>query len=421
MSTNQVALVLDFEALIQGIENGDSYQRRNFRIRTVLDYITRNYGSVTSKIAFADWSSPRLRKYAGELYRNGFLMIHYVKSIAGKSNLLATLISVKTLDLLARNPRIDTIVINGSDNDLIPLATYIRLSGRTLVYLGMEGMGNSPLATRCDDIAICTPKGIYRNSPASDDDRNNPNNDIVKAIYSLLNVQGLYLDELEDDLMDAMPDFNAETYGYANLLALLEAYPASFRIENTEDGPLVYPIKKTSSYSGRSDGDRRAAQEALRAEQSQLPLKEYMIQTRWFIADGPTREQVLKNIYNVFASEPGLVLKSIDLKNECLEGLEVEDKAWQGTIFSLVCGFCLWEKNEPTDVPLAFRKLALHKSITSLEDFITGYYISLFHKAFSERSDITVDSMLELMHPEDMEGHRALFQQVMDEFTAPAE
>ena len=405
MKANQIAVVLDFETLMQDLEAQGDYQRHNFRIRYVFDFIEKNYGKIVAKVAFADWSSLRFRRYAGDLMRCGVEMIHYVRPIAIKSNTVSQLITIKAMELIQRNPSLDTFLLNGTNPELLPLLNYIRSSGRSLIYFGIEGTANSPLASRCDDIAIWGDKGLYKSER-----QRGEKDSIFQYIRSLVNVKGSYLDELEDDILDAMPDFTPETYGFATLLDLLKAAPGKFKIESTDEGEVIFPITYSNNFQ-RPDFQN--------IDLASLPLKEYMLQTRWFIPDSKTRDQMLTNIYNVLSSAPTKLFKSNELKYLCAEGLDLDDKAWQGTIFSLVCGYCLWEKNESGDVPLAYRKLTLHKDVTDLNSFITKYYESLFHKAYNERDDVTVESMSELMYPEDPEAHRAMFEEVMEDFQHP--
>ena len=124
----------------------------------------------------------------------------------------------------------------------------------------------------------------------------------------------------------------------------------------------------------------------------------------------------LTNIYDILA-EDNRMMSSDALRQDACAELDVDDKPWQGTIFSLVSGSCLWEKPDSSDVPHQQRKVSLYKTITSLDDFMVGYYKSLFYKAFTERTDLTPQSMTELMHPEDIDGHIELFEKVFSLMT----
>jgi len=45
------------------------------------------------------------------------------------------------------------------------------------------------------------------------------------------------------------------------------------------------------------------------------------------------------------------------------------------------------------------------------------YYTSLFHKAYTERPDLTARMCAELMHPDSVEEHIPLYEQVLDELS----
>ena len=212
--------------------------------------------------------------------------------------------------------------------------------------------------------------------------------------------------------MAQYPDFNLEELGYSSIEELLQSMPNAIRLENTGDELKAY-WNSQPPRSGRYSRNEGSSQELLN-----LPLDEYMHTTRWYIEDGVIREAILNNIFNALLNAEHLVT-SEDLRQVAASGdLAVDDKAWQGTIFSLVCGSCLWQKPENNDVPPQYHKFSLFKSIENVDDFLLGYYISLFHKAFMERQDLNPQTMAQLMHPEAPEEHLELFERVCAEINS---
>ena len=399
METKQIAMLMDFENLVIGIENNDPEQKKIFSAKGIIDYLQKEYGRVVFRKAFADWSNTKFRKYTSDMVRAGIEMYHIVRGNYNKSYAESHMV-IQAMDCLIRNPSIDTFVLCTGDADFLPLISHLKSTGRTVIGLGTEGAVSGALLSNCDDFILYGPDGLHKNETPQID-----KGMVIRAIKAIIGTSGIYLSDLENDLMDEVPDFSPDYFGCDDFEAFLETLAPSVRIDNVSgDEPMVYWNSHSSTKTRFSKSDNNAI------DTQNMSLGDYMKATRWFIADGPTRENVLENIYNIL-SENNRQMTSDALRQDACAGLDVEDKAWQGTIYSLVCGNCLWEKNE-NDYSSHNNRLQLHKNIQSIEDFMLGYYTSLFHKAFMERQDINPQSMTELMHPEDEDGHIQLFETV---------
>ena len=405
METKQIAMLMDFENLVIGLENNDSDNRKFFSASALLSYIEKNYGKVIYRKAFADWSSPKFRKYTSDLTRCGVEMQHIVRNGHNSKNYAETHMVIQAMDCINKTPSIEAFVLVTGDADFLPLISYLKSTGRTVIGIGTEGTVSGTLLSNCDDFILYTNEGLKKNTKQFID-----KGQVIRALKTIVGSTGIYVSELENELMNDMPDFNPQDFDCDDFTAFIEMFPTIFRIVDGDEEPTVYlnysSPQKQQRYSSFSNENKLQS-----AEMQNTTLEKYMKETRWFIADGPTREEVLTNIYDILA-EDNRIMASDALRQDACAELEVEDKPWQGTIFSLVCGSCLWEKPEGSDVPLQQRKVSLYKTIASLDDFMIGYYTSLFHKAFTERPDLSPQAMAELMHPEDIEGHIELFERV---------
>lgn len=406
METKQIAMLMDFENLVIGLENNDTDNRKFFSASALFNYFEKNYGKITYRKAFADWSSPKFRKYTSDLTRCGVEMQHIVRNGHSNKNYAETHMVIQALDCLNRNPAIDTFVLVTGDADFLPLISYLKSTGKTVIGVGTEGTVSGTLLSNCDDFILYTSEGLKKNTRQFVD-----KGQAIRAIKTIIGNGNIFISELENELMNDMPDFNLDEYDCDDFEAFLEMFPNIFKINEEGEEPSVSIIYQNSGKSPRYSESKTAYPDA-----QSVPLDKYMKDTRWFIADGPTREEVLTNIYDILAEDNRTMASDMLRQDACAE-LYVEDKPWQGTIFSLVCGSCLWEKPENADVPLQQRKVSLYKSINSLDDFMTGYYTSLFYKAFMERPDLTPQAMAELMHPEDIDGHIELFEKVYSGMT----
>jgi len=409
MENKQVAMLMDFENLVIGLENNDPESKKSFSAKTVIDFIEKNYGRVIFRKAFADWSNPKFRKYTQDMMRCGIEMQHIHRSgYNNNKNYAESLMVIQAMDCMARNPEISTFILITGDADFLPLISYIKSTGRTAIGLGTEGTVSGALLANCDEFIFYGNDGLHNGRQAAID-----RGPVIKALKNIIGTAGAYVNDIDEELADEMPDFNPADMGYEDLYAFLESMPSLVRLDNAGDEPKAFWIFQQAPKPQQRFNNKV---ELPPQEVSNMPLDEYMKATRWFIQDGQMRVDILTNIYNIL-SEPGTVISSDDLRQEASSDYMVEDKPWQGTIFSLVCGSCLWEKPESADLPLHMRKLSLFKNVRSLDDFMIGYYTSLFHKAFMEREDLNAQTMTELMHPEDVDGHLPLFEKVYSEMS----
>ncbi len=407
METKQIVMLMDFENLVIGLENNDSDTRKFFSASALLSYIEKNYGKVIYRKAFADWSSPKFRKYTSDLTRCGVEMQHIVRNGHNSKNYAETHMVIQAMDCINKNPSIDAFVLVTGDADFLPLISYLKSTGRIVIGIGTEGTVSGTLLSNCDDFILYTNEGLKKNTKQFID-----KGQVIRALKTIIGNGGIYVSDLENELMNDMPDFNPQDFDCDDFIAFLEMFPAIFKLSDGEEETLVHLNITNKQLRYQYSTESRLQQ----SDTQNTPLEKYMKDTRWYIADGPTREAVLTNIYDILA-EDNRIMASDALRQDACAELDVEDKPWQGTIFSLVCGSCLWEKPESSDVPLQQRKLSLYKSITNLDDFLLGYYTSLFYKAFTERTDLTPQSMTELMHPEDIDGHIDLFEKVYTQMT----
>ncbi|MBR0459939.1 MAG: NYN domain-containing protein [Victivallales bacterium] len=398
----KVAMLLDFDPLVTGFDNSEQDSHKAFSLKKLLEYIQQNYGTVVYRKALADWNSPKFRKYTLECMRNGIEMQHVVRSGYNAKNTAAGFMIVQTMACIANNPDITTVILGTCDAEFLSLISYLHSTGRTVIGLGTEGTIAGVLMNNCDEYLVFGSDGLRKVTPAAQDTR-----PAIRLIKAFLDGGSAYIDELEEELADKLPDFNAEDYGYSDLADFLSHLPNILHLDNTDDGIQVTWIGQPPQ--GRAP---RYQPREFPHEMPTTPLDEYMRQTRWYIQDGPTREQVLTNIYNALATTEGRVASNEELRRETTAELPVDDKAWQGTIYSLVCGGCLWGNGDNTT-------LSLHKNITSIDEFRLGYYNSLFHKAYNERPDLTPEVISQLMHPEDPETYRPLFEQVFNFLGTP--
>ncbi|MBP1583415.1 MAG: NYN domain-containing protein [Victivallales bacterium] len=403
-TTAQLALLMDFDGFLNGF--GTSEDDWKLSINDIIMQLEKRYGAVVYRKAIADWSSPRLRRAAQDLQRYNVEMIHVFKGGHSSRYISDNQLIQATQDCMLHFPALDTYVLSFGEGDYMSAVCRLKANGKKIVGLVADGVSlPGALVRNLDDVFYINDKtGIFKEKAERNSRRENYQPErpaIVETIRNIIGVNGLPIEEVFAQLKEKDPNFSLETYGVESFEDLIRAYPNFLKFSETDSGVLVVPsggVKNTCPFTPE--------------ELKKFNLTDYMQATRWYIHNGTIRDRVLHNIYTLL-EEPGRSMTNEELRNLVdPEGI-VEDRPWYGTIFSLAFGACLWESPETSDLPLQKHILSLFKTVHSEEDFLVRYYISLFHKAFSERPELTPRVCAELMHPDDVESHIPLFEQVL--------
>lgn len=375
---HHLALLMDFENLIIGMENNDPTEEKPFSIHAVVQYLEEHYGPVIYRKAFADWSNAKFRKYAMELSRAGVEMQHVVRSGYNSKNASDAHLVIQAMDCMLHHPLIDAFVIVTGDSDFLPLITKLKSSAKHVVGLGTQGTIANTLLENCDEYIYYSQRGLT------------------------LKPKG-----------EPAPPAPAPAAGAAP-----ERRPVA--AEAPAEAPEGGRAPGMDSRAGIAGADGRAghgsAPGANGAQGSQgsaePPLALYLQATRWYIRDPDTRDEILRGICDQLSRRPGVI--TLGQLREIVPGAtSVADKEWFGTLFSLTYGGCLWEDPQTSELPLFQRGVSLYRGVKTADEFLTRYYCSLFHKAFAERSDLSARACAELMYPQAPAEHVTWFEEVL--------
>ncbi|NLF93232.1 MAG: NYN domain-containing protein, partial [Oligosphaeraceae bacterium] len=403
--TQQFALLMDVESFLDSI-NTDS----SLSVGELITGLEQRLGRVVYRQALADWSNAKLRKLAQECQRQGVEMLHVIRSQS--KNFSDVVLSAQALECQRTHANLNGFILATGEADLLPLVTQLKAFGSTVVALTGDSSPNSLWIRQCDEYiqfagssASSAPAPATAGAPApavsSGSSRNAGGKNaglpvippaeksaLLAFFKEHISTNGLMMDELTVKLKEQFPDFTPELVHCRNLAEVIKAVGGKqFQIAETDEGVIV-----------SSAGERNASPLPLE-ELRRLKFADYMQVTRWYIEDGNIRDRVLHNIYALF-EDKGRVLTNDELHNLVDPDHIVDERPWHGTIFSLVYGACLWESPEDSNIPLPRRHLALFRTVKDEEDFLIRYYTSLFHKAYTERPDLTARMCAELMHPD---------------------
>ncbi len=395
---SKLALLMDFENLVLGIEN-DIGNESCFSIDAIIRHLEEEHGPVIYRKAFADWGKPTFGKYARDLQHAGVEMQHVVRVGYNSKNAADMFLVIHAMDCMLTYPDIDVFVLVTGDADFLPLITKLRAAGKKTVVVGTQGAIAGTLMENCDEFMCYTPEGLL---PVPRIRCNLTH--FKRAVHDILDRAGgnMTLSRLSGMLLHEMPDALPEDSSPEDLVRFLRVF-----------FPAVSISRKGRHFTVSLSAERQAAP----AEENDLPqlsFADYMRATRGFIQDPDQRDAVIQDIFATLKARGDDGLTAGELRELVdPEGL-IPDKDWFGTVFSMTCGGCIWEDPATANRPGAYRHMRLYRGAEDGEEFRTRYYTSLFYKAFSERPDITPDACSELLFPETAEEHRAFFEQVLE-------
>ncbi|MBO7741884.1 MAG: NYN domain-containing protein [Victivallales bacterium] len=404
--TNQIALLLDYDNLMgfNGKSEGDA--NRNYSHPDVVNYLETHYGSVVYCKAFGDWTGPRTRRTIGDLAKAGAEMqfIPHGPVATRIPGFTAACMGLDALDLISANPNITGVVFGINDMALIPFITRIHAAGRQVFILGPEPAAAAALTRISDEFISLQDGGMRSKAPNTVDKAQ-----VLYNIKSLLVNGEMPLSELEEKISAALPEFTPGDFGCSDFEEFLRNIAnTTVKLIKGEEGAVSVALGNCHNASAYSD-----------EELASFNLAEYMQATRWHIADGDIRDKVLHNIYVIFSEGKGREMTNDELRNTVDPDHVVEDRPWQGTIWSLIFGACLWENPKTSNQPQSRRLLSLFRTVTSEDDFLVRYYTSLFKKAFEDRPGLTPQACAELMHSDNAEAALPLFERVFQNLKNP--
>lgn len=206
-------------------------------IKYILDEVS-NYGIVTYKRIYGDWTSANAASWKNVLLENSITPIQQYSYTFGKNATDSALI-IDAMDILYSS-NVEGFCIVSSDSDFTKLAVRLRESGMMVIGMG-EKKTPKPFSTACNifkylDILTedATPAPV--SAPDRDDARGSkePENmtdidTIQKAIVNIINENGdedagIGIGELGDRLLKRYPDFDVRNYGYTKLTKFLSIF-----------------------------------------------------------------------------------------------------------------------------------------------------------------------------------------------------
>lgn len=209
-------------------------------IKNILDE-TSNYGTVTYKRIYADWTQPTSNSWKNILLENSIIPIQQYSYTTGKNSTDSALI-IDAMDILYSNT-VEGFSIVSSDSDFTRLAMRLRESGMMVIGMG-EQKTPKPFVSSCNQfkfLDIISEEDDNNSSMSEVQSESNSDNiqsqcskdksltsinTIKKEIINIISdiqdsESGVNIGEVGQKLIKRYPDFDVRNYGYSKLSRFL--------------------------------------------------------------------------------------------------------------------------------------------------------------------------------------------------------
>lgn len=259
---NQVAVFIDFENLVFGIQDPRvSNSEEEVDIEPIVR-LAEEYGRVVQAHAYADWRNRVFNQYQMDLYKLGIDIVHVMgkKSGSGFKNAVDIKMAVDTIETIFTFSDVDTFVIVSGDRDFIHVLKMLRRHGKHVV-------GISPARSASEDLAQLTDRFIRYESLSNtyfEQETSSASETLEMRLRKLRDAlsdittkrpEGVRGSELKGLLRrNISATFDESDYGFSRFIDLVRAFPNDLRIELERNGGdmKVFPVEaKSSSPKGR--------------------------------------------------------------------------------------------------------------------------------------------------------------------------
>ncbi len=192
--------------------------------KNVLDEVS-NYGVVTYKRVYGDWTRPNLTGWKTMALDNAITPVQQYSYTTGKNATDSAMI-IDAMDILySRN--VDGFCIVSSDSDFTRLAIRLRESGMHVIGMG-ERKTPKPFSTACNAFKYLEILAEEELQGTADNDKvelQTLESAIIRIIAENANMQEeINIGELGSRLLNRYPDFDVRNYGYSKFSQFLKDF-----------------------------------------------------------------------------------------------------------------------------------------------------------------------------------------------------
>ena len=227
-----------------------------------------NYGVVTYKRAYGDWTSQKSSAWKEVVLKNSITPIQQYSYTQGKNSTDSAMI-IDAMDILYSG-KVDGFCIASSDSDFTRLASRLREAGMLVIGMG-EKKTVEAFRTSCTMFKYLEVLAAEEEAQSNGVGRDEILETILKIIDdNEANDKDTSVGELGNKISNRYTDFDVRNYGYSKLSKFLESFK-SLRLEQRERNILVYPVE---SDVDRSQIEKVARDIVSRAKGKKMGLPE---------------------------------------------------------------------------------------------------------------------------------------------------
>lgn len=198
--------------------------------KNILDELS-NYGVVTYKRVYGDWTRPNLAGWKSMALDNAITPVQQYSYTTGKNATDSAMI-IDAMDILYSH-NVDGFCIVSSDSDFTRLAIRLRESGMHVIGMG-EKKTPKPFSTACNAfkyLEVLAEEEIQEPAEADRVEMKTLESAIIRIISENANLQEeINIGELGSRLQGRYPDFDVRNYGYSKFSQFLKDFDClSFR------------------------------------------------------------------------------------------------------------------------------------------------------------------------------------------------
>ena len=214
----------------------DAENVSNSYIKYILDEIS-NYGNVTYKRIYGDWTSAAAAGWKKQLLENSITPVQQYSYTYGKNATDSAMI-IDAMDILYSG-NVDGFCLVSSDSDFTTLAMRLRESGMMGIGMG-EKKTPKPFSVACNVFKYLEVLMADAEAEAAEEEKSNQDeagsgenmtdiDTILKAMVNIISEngdeeKGISIGELGNLLLKRYPDFDVRNYGYTKLSKFLSAF-----------------------------------------------------------------------------------------------------------------------------------------------------------------------------------------------------
>lgn len=390
----KVALLVDFENLVFGLQETHGEGFAEFVDPELLFRLAEEYGQVVIANAYADWRSRDVNQFQTDLYRLGIELVHvFAKRQQNRfKNAVDVKMAVDAVETVWTLPHVETFVIVSGDRDFIHVLKSLRRHGKMVIGISPDQAVSEDFASLCDRFvrygALLASYASEASIPHGGDPSSNgdPLQDVRSALREIMaerpeGVAGAQIKPLLRRRLAAT--FDESELGFSRLSDLLRAFPDVAEIIRSPGGDITVLPAGGRKPAGKGALDKRVSDPADRPEDE--PVRGLMIAAQLagygFEPNAKKRRRVLAALFTGMKSEEPFTMAAVfedvlhdhdSLALSISRLSKYQTVLWQSRCFSI-------EPNQQ-DKSVRDRLMRLQSDIASLEDFVFRYEASIAYK-----------------------------------------